>query len=241
MLLEEARRHPMAMARALVRRALKIHSHGLPKLQAEVVDDFDRRYGVETAQTVQVVQARSRNVVFGERYETTSEEGIRWCIENAGLDLQATTFLDIGCGKGRTLIIAAQYPFANVTGVEYSAELAAICERNLRTVEARRRCAVVNEDAEHFAFPDGDLLVYMYNPFKRELAHSVLARLADHPGRVALAYRGSTQSIVQETGLFDEIAQGPEAARIYTPRRTATALAPAPAPAPAEREAAMEP
>lgn len=220
-LLDESRRHPMAVVRALVRRALEIPRRGLPKLTPELEDDFDRRYGVETARTVQVVVASSPNLAHGERYQTTSEAGIRWCIENAGLAPQTTTFVDLGCGKGRTLIIAAQYPFSRVVGVEYSAELAAVCERNLRSVDSLERCAVVNEDAERFAFPDGDLLIYMYNPFKPELARKVLARLADHPAKVALAYRGPGHDTVQETGAFETLARGPEGAIIYAARRLA--------------------
>jgi SAM-dependent methyltransferase len=218
-LLQEALRHPAAMARALVRRALEIPSRGFPKLASEVTDDFDRRYGVETARTVQVVLAPGPNLAHGVRYETSSEEGIRWSIDNAGLDPRTTTFVDIGCGKGRALIVAAQYPFPSVVGVEYSLELAAICERNLRAIHSLGRCAVFNEDAEHFEFPEGDLLIYMYNPFKPELARKVLARIAQHPARVALAYRGPGHDTVQETGLFGAVAHGPEAGRIYMPRR----------------------
>jgi SAM-dependent methyltransferase len=210
----------MALARALVRRALEIPRRGLPKLARELTDDFDQRYGVETALSVQLVVASSPNLALGVRYETTSEDGIRWCIDNSGLDPQTTTFLDIGCGKGRVLIVAAQYPFSRIVGVEYSAELCAICERNLRAIQGLERCTVVNKDAEHFALPDGDLLVYMFNPFKPELARKVLARLANHPGKLELAYRGPGLETVQDTGLFDEVARGRAAtARIFTPRR----------------------
>lgn len=209
------------MARALVKRALEIPRRGLPKLKPEPADDFDQRYGVETARAVHVVMTSSPNLAQGQRYQTSSEAGIRWCIEHAALAPQTTTFVDLGCGKGRTLIIAAQYPFSRIVGVEYSAELAAICERNLRTVGRLGRCAVANEDAERFAFPDGDLLVYMYNPFKPELARRVLARLADHPANVALAYRGPGHDTVQETGAFETLARGPEGAIIYAARRRA--------------------
>jgi predicted RNA methylase len=42
-----------------------------------------------------------------------------------------TTFVDIGSGKGRALIIAAEYAFKRIIGVEYSPSLATICRRNL--------------------------------------------------------------------------------------------------------------
>jgi SAM-dependent methyltransferase len=218
-LLREARRHPLSMARAIVRRALEIPRRGLPDLAPELKDDFDQRHGVDTSQAVHAVVASSTNLVHGVRYQTSNEEGIRWSIENCGLDPRTTTFLDIGCGKGRVLIIASSYPFPKIVGVDYSPELTAICTQNLKNTHTLGRCTVVNEDAEHFALPDGDLCAYMFNPFKPELLRKILARLADHPAKVALAYRGPGHDTIRATGAFEEIARGEDADRIYRPRR----------------------
>ncbi len=46
------------------------------------------------------------------------------------------TFVDIGAGKGRALLVAAESPFYEVVGVELNPELAAVAERNIARVRA---------------------------------------------------------------------------------------------------------
>ena len=45
--------------------------------------------------------------------------------------------MDLGCGKGRVLMLAVEYGFARVTGVDYSASLCEIARRNLDVLRAR--------------------------------------------------------------------------------------------------------
>ena len=43
-------------------------------------------------------------------------------------------FVDIGCGKGRVLIIAATFGFKNVKGIEFSPKLRAFAKKNIKIV-----------------------------------------------------------------------------------------------------------
>src|ERR1019366_288563 len=43
------------------------------------------------------------------------------------------TFLDLGCGKGRALLIAAHFDFPQILGVELSPDLCRIAESNTRS------------------------------------------------------------------------------------------------------------
>lgn len=226
-LFHEARRHPVATTRAVVKRLLLIPSLGMPDFSksADEEDDFDARYGVDTAQVVQVVITNSPNRVHGERYQTVPEEIIRWFIDNSGVDPATTIFIDIGCGKGRALIVAAQYAFKSVIGVEYSQELAEICSLNLRKAKCADRGRVIVEDAARFVPPPGDLLIFMNNPFKAEIACKVYARLRAHPGRVVLCYRGPGHDVIRDTGWFEETLRRPDAARIYRPIKQAQTIA----------------
>lgn len=218
-IVDEARRHPIATARWAFKRVLEIPARGLPKLSGhqDQEDDFDARYGVETAKIQQVVITDSRNAAQGTRYETTSEAMLRWCIENAGLAYETTTFIDIGCGKGRPLIVAAQYPFKRVVGIEYSKQLVELCSLNLWRAKVNDRAEVICEDAASYVLPEGDLLVLMNNPLKEPLLSQVLERVAAHPGKVVLAYRGPGLDVVKASDLFDEVERGPEAARLFRP------------------------
>lgn len=70
--------------------------------------------------------------------------------------------VDLGCGKGRVLVVACSYPFAEIIGVELIPQLAAVARRNLRT---ESRCSVVVSDAGSFALPDHATVLFLFNPF----------------------------------------------------------------------------
>lgn len=159
-MLDELIRHPILAARFVVRRIKQIPSKGLPKLRRPTQkDDFDQKYGVETSKLVRVAPTDSPNVSRGNKYEASTEAIIRWCIENCQMPISETTFVDVGSGKGRVLIVAAMYPFKRIIGVEYSPALVRICLDNLRRVGASEKCEVVGADAADYEFPDGNLLV----------------------------------------------------------------------------------
>ena len=84
-------------------------------------------------------------------------------------DHAAYTFVDIGSGKGRMLLVAAEYPFRKVMGVEFAAELNDQATRNIAAYHSRkRRCREIESqcmDAVDFPFPDGNLVLYVFNPF----------------------------------------------------------------------------
>ena len=90
-------------------------------------------------------------------------------------------FLDIGCGKGRALMLASEAPFQRIVGVELNPALTAIAERNLAKWNAASHpCAnieVLNLDALAAPIPDGPVVVYIYNSFNLYVMLPFLERL----------------------------------------------------------------
>ncbi len=83
-------------------------------------------------------------------------------------------FVDLGCGKGRALLVAAQFPFAQILGVELSADLCLVAAENCK---AEPRIAIQQHDAATVTFPDTPLVVYFYHPFLKPVLRRVLANL----------------------------------------------------------------
>jgi SAM-dependent methyltransferase len=155
-------------------RLLEIPSKGLPKLQ-HGDDDFDAVHGTETSRMVLFTNPRSEHFAVGTRYQATPEAAIRSAIERSRIAPQSFTFLDIGCGKGRPLIVANQYHFRKLIGVEYSAHLCGIARRNLALcgVEAE----VINGDAASADYPTDNTFAFFFNPFTGSIINTVLERL----------------------------------------------------------------
>ncbi len=91
------------------------------------------------------------------------------------------TFFDFGCGKGRALLVASEFPFKDVVGVELSRDLAEIARRNAGIVAKRfpqrTPVRVIVGDATLTALPQGDLVLYLYHPFAPELVAKVVAQV----------------------------------------------------------------
>jgi SAM-dependent methyltransferase len=87
-------------------------------------------------------------------------------------------FMDIGCGRGRALCLAARHPIARAVGVEITPAHAAAAEANLVTLRGRhaRDISVVTGSAADFDCSGGTVF-YMYNPFGGALFEQVAGNI----------------------------------------------------------------
>jgi len=133
--------------------------------------DYDWDYRVNT--TSAGVGWRDRLLgVFHSAYQPTDPAAFREMlaalVEHTHLDFHDFTFLDLGSGKGRTLLMASGYPFHRILGVELLPALDQIAQENLRHYknEAQQCFALetICADATTFPLPDEALVVYLFNP-----------------------------------------------------------------------------
>jgi SAM-dependent methyltransferase len=115
-------------------------------------------------------------------------------------------FVDVGSGRGRVALLAAEQPFRKVIGVELDPKLHAISLRNL---EIRQRAGalaapveLVCDDAVRFAprLPAGDLVCFFYHPFGLDGSSMLrtclreLAKVTCDGRRVRIGYVGASLS-----------------------------------------------
>jgi SAM-dependent methyltransferase len=91
------------------------------------------------------------------------------------------TFVDIGAGKGRALLLASELPFREVIGIEFNEDLTRVARENAEKWDraGRARCAirVVHQEATQFRWPVTPLVVFLYNPFGHKVLRQLLAHL----------------------------------------------------------------
>jgi hypothetical protein len=138
--------------------------------------DFDRRHGVDTAGKVEL--ARPEESTF---YQGAASSEVYAVCETLSIDPKQYTFVDIGAGKGRVLMIASLFGFARIEGVEFAKELVAVCRNNLDIFSANNPslCAptVLCMDALEYEIPKGPLVIFMNNPFNGKLFESFARRV----------------------------------------------------------------
>src|SRR5262249_19843200 len=95
---------------------------------------YDRRLGIDTAGYLPPRQLGlgDQQAENSQPYGATPPAIAEFLIGKIAPRARDFTFLDIGSGKGRVLLIAALFPFRRVIGVEHSALLNEIAENNVR-------------------------------------------------------------------------------------------------------------
>lgn len=145
---------------------------------------FDLRHGTDTADEIDLTavglnatQARRGNQV----YRVFWEENFDRLFDDLPARLHDYTFVDIGSGKGKLLLLASHRPFRKVIGIELAPALHEIAQRNIAIYESDRKvCRDVTsilDDALAFPIPDGPLVCLMVNPFDPPTIARVLVRL----------------------------------------------------------------
>ncbi|HXU14603.1 MAG TPA: class I SAM-dependent methyltransferase [Terriglobales bacterium] len=175
--------------------------------------DYDWEHRVDT--TSANVSWRARWIgLLNSSYQPIEAPLFQEMLGALSIDYRQFTFIDIGSGKGRPLLMASEYPFGKIIGVELLPELNAIAQENIRKFpEERKRCKqmeAVLGDATQFRFPLEPLVVFMFHPLLDTAFEKVMTNLQasflTHRRPVWLVYANPLyESLVLETGRFRKV------------------------------------
>jgi SAM-dependent methyltransferase len=157
---------------------------------------FDAQYGVDTSGFIGggALSNGNDNDRFTTGYHAVAQSRLdevleRWRSMQGTRAIEEYAFVDVGCGKGRAMMLASERSFREVAGVELNAHLAAIAEKNLARWQEiglpRTSLRLVLGDATEVALPALPLLVFLYNPFGAPVLRLLLQRLEDAAGNVS--------------------------------------------------------
>ena len=110
-------------------------------------------------------------------------------------DSSRNHFLDLGCGRGRALCVAAHQGFKKVTGIDFSKELCDSAKENLKLTKNKipeLHFNVINNDAFYFKIPDNVDCIFFFNPFDEIIMSGVINNIAEslqnNPRRLYIIY-----------------------------------------------------
>ncbi|MGC1372466.1 MAG: class I SAM-dependent methyltransferase [Candidatus Sulfotelmatobacter sp.] len=161
--------------------------------------EFDWEHRVDT--TSATVSWRDRLLgIFHSPYQPTEaalfHEMLSALREQTECDFRDFIFIDLGSGKGRTLLMASDSPFRRVFGVELLPELHRAAQDNLTKYRSEtQQCFAVQSicgDATEFRFPEEPTVLYLFNPLPESGLRRMLANLESslrqHPRTVYVLY-----------------------------------------------------
>lgn len=132
----------------------------------------------------------------------------------AGFDFRGFVFIDLGSGKGRALLMASDYPFRRIVGVELLPALHRVAQDNLGKYgsEAQKGFAILSicGDATEFAFPVDPIVLFLFNPFPEFGLRRVIANLErslrEHPRTILVLYHNPLlEHVLGESAALEKI------------------------------------
>jgi SAM-dependent methyltransferase len=174
--------------------------------------DYDWEQRVNT--TAGAVDWRTRLLgLFHSPYQPTEPALFREMMAALPIEFREFTFIDVGSGKGRALLLAAQYPFRKIVGVELIRELHSAAVENIRAWRSQspaRHVASIETlcmDARRFAFPDTPLVVYLFNPLPEARLRRVVRSLEESceraPREIWIVYHNPLlESVFAQSAIF---------------------------------------
>jgi Histone methylation protein DOT1 len=181
---------------------------------------FDWRHHIPTCGNVNLsgLNIQGENAQHGTIYHPTHPKFVFDILSKLNVNYPDYFYIDLGSGKGRTLFVAAEFPFQKIVGVEFAEELHQIAVRNVRSFRSRtqqcREIEPVLTDATQFAFPPAPTVFFMFNPFRPPVLVPVLrnlhASLSTAPRDVILIYVGAFHAhLIESETELRTIDEGP--------------------------------
>ncbi len=179
--------------------------------------DYDWEHRVNTTSGTVTWQARLLGL-FHSPYQPTDPSLFHEMMASLPIQFEQFTFIDLGSGKGRTLLMASDYPFRKIIGVELIEELHKAAEENISAYHSpTQRCEhieAVCADATEFIFPVTPLLLYLFNPLPesglRRVVHNLEQSLQQSPRPIWIVYHNpALEPALAASPLLEKAASTP--------------------------------
>lgn len=177
----------------------------------DVEFDWDHRVNTTSA----TVHWKTRLLgFFHSAYQPTELAAFQEMMASLPIDFRQFTFLDLGSGKGRTLLMASDYPFRRIIGVELFGELHKAALQNIRGYRSAagpsNTIEPIHADARDYQLPNEPLVIFLFNPLP-ELALSRVVQnlrrsLQEQPRPVWVLYHNALlEKVLQSSGFLERV------------------------------------
>lgn len=146
---------------------------------------FDWHHGLDTSKRLELSELKinSDSTQYGSPYQPTGVLAFRKVLKAVKFP-QPAVFVDYGCGKGRTLALAAMAGFETVIGIEFANELCICAKNNLAKINPkmpnqRTNTDVICTDATKYQYTDNENIFYFFYPFDNVIMNQVFSDIEE--------------------------------------------------------------
>ncbi len=130
----------------------------------------EKKFGVDTSKPLELTQLTIGNVDIS---HSSRYEGVNFYILEALLKrlceiCDDRSFTDLGCGKGRAMVVAAHYGFTTIRGVDFAQEVCSIAEQHMQKTNVQfpqMSYQVLCKNVLEYDIHPDESVFFMFNPF----------------------------------------------------------------------------
>lgn len=184
-------------------RVIKIWCVGFIEQAGNIFYDhmYDKRLGIET---MEFVPHRDNLSKYKDAtiYEPTPYRKLEKIFSSVPMSAN-DIFIDLGCGKGRIILLAATKKIRKVIGVELNVGIANVAEENLKKMKIPHvPVEIIQIDSTQYKFSN-ETIIYMYNPFGSrtilEIMNNIKSSLTKNPRNVRIIYSNARYSDILDS------------------------------------------
>jgi len=176
-------------------------------VQHYLESQFDRKYGTDTSGVISLkdLTIESKNVKNGTWYAPMSVKIFKQIMNHLTINFGEFEFIDFGSGKGRVLLLASNYGFKKIIGVEFAQELHRIATKNVviyeRCTQKLSNIVTICMNAVEFPIPNIPVVIFFYSPFTGKVMEQVLSNVSTSfavtPRKIALVFYGENPETIE--------------------------------------------
>jgi SAM-dependent methyltransferase len=173
----------------------------------------EKKYGINTtgADELKKLSSSGIDISHATIYMPVSYSLIEKTLEQIALS-DKKHFLDIGCGKGRALCVAAHYGFNKLTGIDFSEKLCIDAIENTRITKQQLPAisfSIITQDAVVIQIPADTDCIFLFNPFDEVVMKKVLANIINSletsPRQLKIIYANPLHKNLFTENNFEEV------------------------------------
>lgn len=164
-------------------------------LQKEIQGELKYKIDTTAAINLSKLKLKGTQLKHATEYMPVNYFTLEALLERLPDTAKRGTFLDIGCGKGRAMCVAAAYGYNKVEGIDFAKELIDAATNNLERIKKQHPLFTYTlawGDVHSLVIDEQVSTIFLFNPFDEVLMKQVVRKinnsLAKRPRRFFVLY-----------------------------------------------------
>lgn len=142
----------------------------------------ERRYKISTSKPLELTELTipDGDITHGSRYEAVNYYILEALLTRLKGLIPPSSFTDLGCGKGRALVVAAYFGFTKIRGVDFAVEVCKTADYHLKHIQDRfpqMEYSIYCQNVPDYEIHPDEQVFFLFNPFNDEVIEELLEKV----------------------------------------------------------------